>query len=47
MPALRLLHLVKGPTADDCDFFTGAIGKDGYERNRAELYRMWHSTGVR
>jgi hypothetical protein len=24
-------YVLKGPTADDCDFFTGAIGKDGYE----------------
>ncbi|MGO9155436.1 hypothetical protein [Mycobacterium sp.] len=24
--------VVEGPTADDCDFFTGAIGKDGYSR---------------
>jgi hypothetical protein len=23
-------YVVKGPTADDCDFFTGAIGKEGY-----------------
>jgi hypothetical protein len=26
-------YVVKCPTADDCDFFTGAIGKDGYGRN--------------
>jgi len=29
MPAVRLAR-VKGPDPDDCDFFTGAIGKDGY-----------------
>ena len=23
-------YVVKGPTSDDCDFFTGAIGKGGY-----------------
>jgi hypothetical protein len=40
-------YVVKGPRAEDCEFFTGAIGKDGYGRNRAELHRMWHSTGVR
>jgi len=38
---------VKGPREEDCEFFIGAIGKDGYGRNRAELHRMWHSTGVR
>jgi hypothetical protein len=25
--------VVEGPAADDCDFFTGAIGKDGYSPN--------------
>lgn len=35
--------VVKGATADDCDFFTGAIGKDGYGRNWAELRRIAHS----
>nr|VTP03813.1 hypothetical protein BIN_B_05271 [Mycobacterium riyadhense] len=25
-------YVVKGPGATDCDFFTGAIGKDGYGR---------------
>jgi hypothetical protein len=26
-------YVMKGSTADDCDFFTGAIGKDGCGRN--------------
>lgn len=25
-------YVVQGPDPDDCDFFTGAIGKDGYGR---------------
>jgi hypothetical protein len=25
-------YVVKGPGPDDCDFFTGAIGTDGYGR---------------
>ena len=30
-------HVVCGPTASDCNIWTGAIGADGYGRNRAEL----------
>lgn len=37
-------HVVCGPTPSDCNIWTGAIGADGYGRNRAELHRMWHST---
>lgn len=31
-------HVVCGPTPSDCNIWTGAIGKDGYGRNRAELH---------
>jgi hypothetical protein len=33
-------YVVKGPRASDCDIFTGAIGKDGYGFNRAELHLL-------
>jgi hypothetical protein len=26
-------HVVCGPTASDCNIWTGAIGADGYSRN--------------
>lgn len=31
-------HVVCGPSVSDCDIWTGAIGADGYGRNRAELH---------
>ena len=37
-------HVVCGPGASDCDIWTGAIGADGYGRNRAELHLIRHST---
>ena len=40
-------NVVRGPGADDCAIWVAAVGADGYGRNRAELHRMWHSTGVR
>ena len=40
-------YIVVGPRDDDCDIWSGAIGADGYGRNRAELHRMRHSTGAR
>jgi hypothetical protein len=30
-------HIVRGPTASDCDIWISAIGADGYGRNHAEL----------
>jgi hypothetical protein len=40
-------NVVRWPGAHDCAIWAAAIGADGYGRNRAELHRMWHSTGVR
>jgi hypothetical protein len=32
-------YVVKGPGPDDCDFFTGAIGTDGYgQTERSCIY---------
>jgi len=36
-------HVVCGPAASDCNIWTGAIGADGYGRNRAELHLIRHS----
>ena len=36
-------HVVCGPEASDCNIWTGAIGADGYGRNRAELHLIRHS----
>lgn len=30
-------NVVRGPGDDDCAIWTGAVGGDGYGRNRAEL----------
>ncbi|ORJ52739.1 hypothetical protein MJO58_27880 (plasmid) [Mycobacterium lentiflavum] len=38
-------YIVQGPDADDCDFFTGAIGKDGY--GRFFIYRRGKGICVR
>jgi hypothetical protein len=35
-------HVVAGPGADDCAICVGAIGADGYGRNRAELHLLRH-----
>ena len=35
-------YVVRGPGPNDCDFFVGAIGTDGYGRNRAELRLVRH-----
>ena len=38
--------VVTGPDPNDCAIWTGAIGADGYGRNRAELHSIRHSTGL-
>ena len=40
-------NVVRGPGADDCAIWVGAIGADGYGRKRAELHLIRHWTAVR
>lgn len=37
-------HVVRGPGAEDCAIWTGAVGTDGYGRNRAELHPIRYRT---